>query len=172
MTPQALFDELRPEPGPRQDGKTTLAGAPFSAACIAPAGDGTFTFNKDGEPAVVIGVEDRDGVLCDLVAWLPEDPGRWWLRHADEMPILGARELAVAAYFGDPIALYATPEQWLIAGRRGACVLMWDAPLRDLFEGVASICCNSLELRGRLRKALRQSEPRLAVARREVRHGA
>ena len=35
-------------------------------------------------------VRDRHGLPVDLVAWLIDEPGEWWMREGDETPILGA----------------------------------------------------------------------------------
>ncbi len=140
-------------------------------AQIATFADGTYRRDPGGEWAVILPVHDRDKTLCDLVAWLLDDPGSWWLRHGDETPILGSRRLAVAAYFGDAIRLYSTPQHWLLARGDGAVVLKWDVDCRDLFDGVARVECDCPALETRFRDSLRRWEPLLTSVR-DVRHAA
>ena len=45
-----------------------------------------------GVPAVVLGVADRYGEISDLVAWLPDNPGDWWLRRG-ALSVLGEAEV-------------------------------------------------------------------------------
>ena len=141
------------------------------AARIRTADDGTYRPDSTGEWAAILPVHDRHNELCDLVAWLLDEPGCWWLRHSDETPILGTRRLAVAAYFGDAIHLYSTPERWLLARGDGAVVLKWDVDCRDLFDGVARVVCDCPALEARFRDSLRRWEP-LVTSARGVRHAA
>ena len=133
--------------------------------------DGLYEPDAAGDLAVITPVHDRHDELADLVAWWPDEPETWWLRRGDETPFLGTRNLAMAAYYGDPITLHPTPWDWLLAGRKGVCVLQWSWPLDNLFEGVGAIECSSPALRQRLVAALRRWEPRVTV-RQGVRHAA
>ena len=90
----------------------------IAPARIRTSRGGTFVFDSAGAVAAIGKVHDRDGVLADLVTWLPGRPGTWWLRRGTETPVLGARDLAVAAWFHEPIRLYSTPESWF---RRNVC---------------------------------------------------
>ena len=132
--------------------------------------NGLFEFSPEGELAAVARVHDSEGDLADFVAWFLDRPGEWWLRYGD-IPILGSHALAVAAYHGDGTRLYATPEAWLLGGRRGVCVLLWGAPLNDLFAGVGNIECDNPALGKRIMTALRRWEPRVKLMRPEARHG-
>ena len=85
------------------------------------------------------------------------------MRRGAETPILGVRELRMAAYYNDSITLFETPEAWLLGGAAGVCVLDWGAPIDGLFEGVGTVECGSPELHQRLMKALRRREPRVVV---------
>ncbi len=40
-------------------------------------GDGSFDWAEDGRPAHHLPVPGLDGMMEDVVAWLPSDPGRW-----------------------------------------------------------------------------------------------
>ncbi len=122
---------------------------------IKTLGNGRFEINAEGESARVapvrsfeiemIGVSEGvpiDGEvyeIVDYVAWMPDRTGTWWLLYGDETPILGARALRIAAYYHDAIRLYETPEAWLLGGQRGVCVLLWTAPLNDLFVGIGLV---------------------------------
>ena len=75
---------------------------------IKTAGDGSFEFAPDGEPAIVARVYDANHEPVDFVAWQPERPGQWWLRRGD-LAVLGGHILAVANYHGDSIRLIETP---------------------------------------------------------------
>ena len=113
--------------------------------------------------------------LVDLVAWRPDNPDDWWLRYDDATPILGVRELRIAAYFRSPITLYLTPEAWCRAaddGHHGVVILNWDAPLDELFAGVGRVECDDPEHSARLVKALRAWEPTVTGTGRRTRHAA
>ena len=122
--------------------------------------------DEDGIP-----VEDLVYDTVDLLAWLPDKPGTWWMWRGDETPILGSRNLAMAAYHGDSITLHQNPHEWLLGGRRGACVIKWGWPLGDLFADVGEIECSSVPLKRKLVASLRRWEPRVVV-RKGVRHAA
>ena len=159
------------EPTTPRLGKQVCAMNLVSVLCIVPQSSGLFKFDPEGEPAAIARIYDRNDELVDFVAWHPDNPGIWWLRNGDETPLLGTRNLAMAAYYGDPIRLYSTPQDWLIAGRKGACVVKWDWPLNDLFYGVGDVECSSAPLQRKLIASLRRWEPRVVV-RKVVRHAA
>lgn len=131
--------------------------------------DGLYEPDSDGDEAMIVPVQDRHGELVDIVAWFLDKPEIWWLRLGDETPFLGTRNLAMAAYYGDPITLHPNPESWLLAGRKGVCILKWSWRLDDLFEGVGVVECSSTPLQRKLIASLRRWEHRLVV-RQEPRH--
>ena len=131
--------------------------------------DGLYEPDDGGGPAVIAPVYDSGGELADLCAWDLDAPETWWLRHGD-VAVLGGHALAVAAYFGGSIRLYSTPQAWFLGGQRGVCVLLWDAPLDDLFAGVGHVVIGDEQHHHRLMNALRKWEPRIVS--REVRHAA
>ena len=141
----------------------------WPAARIRTSKDGTFRRDPEGEPALIWPVFDSDDDMVDLVAWDVDAPSRWWLLYRDEAIVLGAHTLAIARYFQEPIILHSVPQQWLVTGRTGVCVLRWDVPLPEILEGVPEITCDSAWLKRRLQKALRQNEPKMIV---EARHAA
>ena len=138
---------------------------------------GTFAPDDHGKLAAVLGVDDRYGELVDLVAWFPDRPSPWWLRHGDDCPILGAAALAQAAWHGEAVKLYSTPEAWLSAqSREGSgwmvCILDWGVDLAPLFDGVSRVNCDSPELQNRLWRAFRKREPRITAPGRGARRAA
>ena len=143
----------------------------FAGVRIVTAADGTYRRDRDGLPAATLAVRDRYGELCDFLAWIPPARSPWWLLHGGETPILGARALALAAYFGDTVRLYSTPEAWAVAGGDDVVILKWDVDCGELFEGVARVECDCPELQQRLRQMLRRWEPTLVTVR-EVSHAA
>lgn len=137
----------------------------WGALPITPNPDGrTYRVDRKGEYAVILEVQDRYGEIVDLVAWFEADPAGWLLFFGDQTPVLGARALAYAADHGESIGLYCTPRRWFIAGGLGACVLQWNADLSPVFDGVSRILPDHPELSGRLRRALRAREPKIAAA--------
>ncbi len=156
----------------------------FGRAQIQPLASGAYRPSDAGQWAVILEVRDRHNELADLVAWLPGDPGHWWLRDGDETPVLGARPLAFAADCHEPVTLLPTPEAWLFAPRErpkldarmtgaeisvgpGAvvCIMDWGVDLAPLFEGVSQVDCDSPELQKRLQRSLRAREPRITAPR-------
>ena len=149
----------------------------FGRARVQPLASGAYRPSCDGKWAVILEVRDRHNELADLVAWLPGDPGHWWLRDGDETPLLGARSLAYAADCHEPVTLLPTPEAWLFAHRERSerclvSIMDWGVDLAPLFEGVLRIDCDSPELQKRLQRALRAWEPKITVARQEGLHAA
>ena len=144
----------------------------WGAARIKPSSDGTYKPDPAGEPAIILAVTDSLDRWCDILAWFCDDPSKWWCLRDNETPVVGAGNLGVAAFYGGPIVLHSTPEQWLLAGGRGACVIRWDMPLTEIFEGVSRVDCDNPELRQCLLRALRRWEPRVAVTRQGVRRAA
>lgn len=133
------------------------------AARIITSADGRYRRDPSGRPAIIWPVRDSERELVDTVAWHVETPTRWWMLYGDDCPLLGARQLAIARYFGDAIELHPTPQHWLLAHRRGVVILRWDVDYADTFEGVGAVhCCNS-EFEHRFQQALRAWEPDIVV---------
>ncbi|MCH8096405.1 MAG: hypothetical protein IID53_04950 [Proteobacteria bacterium] len=141
---------------------------------IVTTAGGTFAPDDVGVLAAVLGVDDRYGELVDLVAWRPGRSSPWWLRHGDDCPILGARALAMAAWHGEAVKLYASPEAWLRAQYHGdaVCILRRGIDLRPLFDGVSRVDCETIKLKQHLERQLRAFEPRLWVPAEGTRHAA
>ena len=143
----------------------------FGVARIVPSDDDTYRPDPAGEYAAILGVHDRDGELVDLCAWFPDRPGRWWLRYGDVF-VIGARNIAIAADFDNPIVLHSTPQEWALAHGHGACLLRWSFDPRGWFEGVSAVRCDSQALAARFQTAIRNWEPKLTISRVVTRHAA
>ena len=135
----------------------------LAAIRIATKDDGTYTVDPHGRLGVLVPVRDRWGEIVDTVAFLQDEPEQWWLRFGDETPILGAWELAHAAYQHQALILWENPLQWLLKHRSGAVVLDWGVDLRVLLENIPSITCQSHALQDRLRRNFLEFGPRLTV---------
>lgn len=89
----------------------------------------TFLFHPDGERMLVLGIWSGpapswwhpvgDLWLNDLIAFRPDDPGRWWYRTGNG-GVLGEDNLLLALETGYPITLQPDPLAWLQADCRGA----------------------------------------------------
>ena len=149
-----------------------MSAPPIYAARIIPHRDGTFKFDRSGEVAVIMAVNDRTGELCDYVAWLPDRPGRWWLRLGDVSPVLGAGNIELAVLCHEPITLHSTPQDWALDAGHGACILDWDVCFAEIFSGVAGVECSTPALQHRLRQAFRRWAPRITLVPQDARHAA
>ena len=80
---------------------------------------------EDGFEANILPLIE-DEWTCDLLAYDPKRPDRWWLRLGVGWA-LGA-DNAHERLPGEPLAVFRTPASWLAAGGTGVCVLDWTAP--------------------------------------------
>jgi hypothetical protein len=94
-----------------------------------------FEFAKDGEPARVLPVDDRNGTIIDFVAYTDENPLEWFTRRGEGV-LLGARQLAGCENTGGPLRLFHCPEAWLQGHGWGVCILDWSVRLLPLFENI------------------------------------
>lgn len=83
----------------------------------------------EGRSAVIVPV--MDGVVVDLVAWLPGKPDRWYLRRGTNS-VLGWHDLRHAIVYGRPIRVHATPFDWLLSGLEGCVPLTQEAGVHFL----------------------------------------
>ncbi len=151
--------ELRPRPS-------------FVMARIEPRPDGrTFVPTENGQWAVTLGVDSREGEIVDFVAYFLEDVGNWWLRRR-EIPILGAETLSRAEFYQQPLRLFETPHDWLKARGDGICILSWDVGLLPIFQQVSLVVCQSARLKRRLKSSFNKQHPQITVQPTEVRHAA
>ncbi|MCZ6588390.1 MAG: hypothetical protein O7B24_10660 [Alphaproteobacteria bacterium] len=72
-------------------------------------------------PSIYQAVEHTQ--LADLIAWLPEEPTRWFYRLGAPGAVLGANNLELAHSEGWPITFELSPLAWLLADCRGAVLL-------------------------------------------------
>ncbi len=91
-----------------------------------------FDFDHGGVPAIIqpvwrgqapsleCGVQHP--ILCDLIAWRPAEPGRWWYRWGCDTPALGDEYVEDAHVLG-PLYCHRTPLDWLRSGCRGTVLL-------------------------------------------------
>lgn len=120
--------------------------------------------SNDGQGAVILPVFewvaggpflDEDGrllaeppepelVLADLAAWLPSDPGRWWLRRNAPATMLGRENLEDAARGEAPIQLFKEPLAWLQDGGHGVVILN-SSHLQYVFQGLPEVICEDIE---------------------------
>lgn len=123
---------------------------------IVPNASGLFELHDDGEPALIIAEGEPEvpgwAVLDDLVAVMPDDADRWWLRRG-AIDLLGAYNLN--SWTVDPVVLHATPMRWLQGGARGFCIIDWQLdPGQLLFGATGGLVADSEALRDRLRQRI------------------
>jgi hypothetical protein len=111
-------------------------------------------------PAIPLRVGFFDDDIGDLIAWLPDNPGRWWHR-AGVANFLNFEAVERADFFEEPLSLWATPLSWLQAGGEGAVVLDERAHLPLWFGGITKIDCESLELARQIKRRITAQEQRL-----------
>ena len=126
----------------------------YGVGRIIPHSSGHFEIHESGTEALIVaeGEPDIPGWywLDDLVAFLPDQPGRWWLRRG-AVDLLGAYNLD-RHWRLEPTPLHATPLDWLRGGACGVCVLDWTFdPFRTLVGGPALVA-DSADLRERLKR--------------------
>lgn len=125
---------------------------PFGVMAVEGIGGGIF--QPGGEtPAIVQPVYDG-GCLIDLVAWRTNDPTAWLWRTGAAWA-LGVDAIRLNSWTDAPLAIDATPLDWLRNGATGLCILDWSAPeIRQLLR-VKSITAEpaiARQLRGALMK--------------------
>ncbi len=114
----------------------------------------------DGDFPVADSLEQM--ALCDLVAWLPSKPARWWLRTG-AATLLGRQHLVWARQDQTPLSVFATPRAWVESGGDGICLLQPEA-LDELF-GLTELRCRDVRVAQRIDAALRRGLPRVTVPR-------
>ena len=132
----------------------------------------TYTADPGGMESILVPVYDRHGAWVDTCAYHLSNTGEWRLQFDNETPILGAAELARAAFYHDSITLHPTPEAWLRAGCKGVVVLNWGCALRDLFDGVGEVHCAHPLLKKRLRRNFGIGQPNIKALPRRMSHAA
>ena len=121
---------------------------------------------------MTVGVNNRDSQLIDICAFFPHDIAHWWLRRSAQTPVLGADQIDYASFYRQPLALYQTPYDWLLGRGNGAVVLDWGCDLRDIFEGIPKIQCQSITLGKKLRQSYTKFQPTITGPVKRKRHAA
>ncbi len=100
-------------------------------------------------------VEDADWTIANIVAWMPYEPQRWWLRHGTGDHWLGLRDLMLAQTLNKPVRVFDTPFDWLMGDKKGCCPLA-DEALIDLI-GMTIDCSDAMF--ARIKKAIELAYP-------------
>ena len=135
---------------------------------------GFYEPSEDGDPAVIIAEGWPEppiwDVIEDLIAFKPQEPGRWWRRRG-EVQLLGTYNIRPEPVF--PLTIHETPLSWLQAGAHGVCIVDWSIdPERLLCAGPLEV--ESDQLKARLERWIRQAafeKFEIAVPR-NIRHAA
>ena len=130
------------------------AGPPISAMKIETSG-GLFQPSEAGRQAFVMPVAEYRNIV-DIVAWVPTDPSRLWLRSGYGAA-LGVDQIENSTMFlglvSSPLMLHPTPLAWLCNGCQGVCILDWPRT-RLILAGVTQFLCSDPALAKRLTRAL------------------
>jgi hypothetical protein len=123
---------------------------------------GTFMFGQkeDGsEPvmAVMFVCRDEVGNVADMAAWSPRDSciGTWQGR----VSMLG-EENCLKPRLGEPLAVFASPREWLKADREGVVIIDALAALPKLYAA-SPICVASKQMRAQLLEQWRPKIPEI-----------
>lgn len=144
-----------------------LFGSPalFGQAPIMGLGIGLYEPAEDGPAALICPIGEHYGdpswpAIDDLVAFFPDQPGRWWLRRGDGV-LLGQDHVEDVSG-RSPVRLVSTPLQWLRADGEAACVLAWGADMRRHLHD--RVTCDSSALARRLADRLAElCRPRIRI---------
>lgn len=134
---------------------------------IAPDDDGLWAPDDGGRNAIVLPANSfDDGVIDDLVAFLPENPKRFW-RRTGRAVVMGLAAHRRAAFARAPLTIYASPLSWLRADRAGVVLLDEAEPLLVHLPGITDFVCDEVEAGHRLQWLLswRRQVPRVLVPR-------
>jgi hypothetical protein len=126
--------------------------APFGVMDCENIGGGIFQPGGD-IPHMVQPIFD-DGVMIDIVAWRTTEPQNWLWRTGAAWA-LNTDEIAANSWHDAPLAIDATPLDWLRNGASGLCILNWEAPeLRQLLrvKSISAVPHIARQLRGALMK--------------------
>ena len=106
---------------------------------------------EDGDLAVVVAAV-LDLEIRDLIAFNPDEPGRWHLRRG-EVDVLGAECLGEKVF---PTIIYPNPLRWLQSGGNGICIVNWtfDPLARLAFAGPFKA---PVHIKRRLEKRIQQA---------------
>ncbi len=136
MTPESLLTILRTADHARAQAFLVKKGASIEdvVACAAMPINVTGTRwepSAEGRDAILLPVADADGALVDIVAWLPYEPERWYMRVGIH-GVLGWDELNAAKVYCRSVVVNASPLDWLLAGGKGCVALTVEAGVHFL----------------------------------------
>ncbi|WP_404379944.1 hypothetical protein [Caenispirillum salinarum] len=120
-----------------------------TAVCVLPDAP----LSRPGEPA---------DLMADLIAFRTADPARWWLLKGGAA-ILNPTARDLAEWHGEPLAVHASPLDWMRAGGGGVVVLDWTAHL-PLHLGRVPLVAADLALGERLDRALNRPTDRTEIS--------
>jgi hypothetical protein len=89
--------------------------------------------------------------VYDLVAFAPDDPGRWWLRRG-EVDLVGAYNMT--PWKLGPTTVCTTPLSWLQAGADGVCILDWHCDPADVLLGAGELRAESEVLKAKMKSRI------------------
>lgn len=102
---------------------------------------------------------DDDGVVDDLFAFFPKNPGRLF-RRSNALRFLGCEHLWMAREMGEPLYLRASAVDWLRQGRTGTVIADWDPlGLHVAMSGLKEIRADNQALGDKLHAALTRPYP-------------
>ncbi len=127
-------------------------------ARIVTSSDGLFEIHDDGERALIVpeGVPEVPAwdSIHDLIAFKPDNPGRWWRRRGD-VDLLGASN--ISHWRLSPLVIYETPLSWLQAGANGGCVVNWAFDPIAVFDRAGHLELETPALKSRLERRIRDA---------------
>jgi hypothetical protein len=152
--------------------RTLFAGAmrfgvaeitPVSSSLYQPVAGGASAFIM---PAIPLSDGELEDDVGDLVAWLPDDPERWWFRTG-VLPILNPDAIAFAEHFRAPLYVWRSPLSWLRHHATGCVLLDRELNLHIAFGGVADVVAEDVDLAEEIDRRLRKPlmRTRILVAR-------
>lgn len=113
---------------------------------------GSGIFQPGGETSHIVQPVYDGGVLIDIIAWRTVAPQNWLWRCGAAWA-LNPDAIADNSWNDEPLAVEATPLDWLRYGATGLCILDWTAPeIRNLLR-IPSITVDRC-IEQRLRSAL------------------
>lgn len=122
------------------------------SARVLEVSENLYVHSGQGAPHLIIPVFE-DKRLVDLVAFTSAQPMAWLLRLGVGWS-LGLLDGLEPHCWRDEATLWASPLDWLRAGRAGLCVLDWSAPEVLELARLPNIRCQNKSLAGKLKEAL------------------
>ena len=161
----SLYDEMDAASVPRRQfdcpwiraARISVAGPLYEPSetgvwhVLFPVFDRVHVCRGDGDHLPPVDLVGDPVTLIDIVAWRPEDPGKF-LTRCGMVDFLGA--------LSDEVVLYPDPLAWHDAGQRGAVILDWSTVAWRLID-CASVTASTLELAERADQELRAARKRL-----------